>query len=230
MGALTGDRAWFDDAVKQVLQFHAHLWDPQVGLYAHGRHMNQPLNPEFYWARANGWAMLASVELLDVLPEDHPGRGKSARGAAGAHPERGEAPVGHERAVAPDARQAGLVPRDLGLGHLRLLHRPGDQRGLDLTGELRLRGAGRLDRRHHAREREGPGGGHVRRDDARERPRLLLQPPAVGVRDARLRAGAAGGRRDDPPAAEPGRRRPVQAADLPLRPASRPAQRRSPEP
>jgi rhamnogalacturonyl hydrolase YesR len=74
MGALTGERTWFDDAVKQVLQFHAHLWDPQAGLYAHGRHMNQPLNPEFYWARANGWAMLASVELLDVLPVDHPGR------------------------------------------------------------------------------------------------------------------------------------------------------------
>jgi rhamnogalacturonyl hydrolase YesR len=76
MGALTGERAWFDDAVKQVLQFHAHLWDPEVGLYAHGRHLNQPLNPEFYWARANGWAMLASVELLDVLPPDHPGRDK----------------------------------------------------------------------------------------------------------------------------------------------------------
>jgi unsaturated rhamnogalacturonyl hydrolase len=74
MGALTGDRAWFDDAVKQVLQFHRYLWDPQARLYAHGKHMNQPLNPEFYWARANGWAMLASVELLDVLPEDHPGR------------------------------------------------------------------------------------------------------------------------------------------------------------
>ena len=76
MGALTGERAWFDDAVRQVLQFHAHLWDPQVGLYAHGRHLDQPLNPEFYWARANAWAMMASVELLDVLPEDHPGREK----------------------------------------------------------------------------------------------------------------------------------------------------------
>ena len=31
MGALTGERAWFDDAVKQVLQFHSHLWDPQAG-------------------------------------------------------------------------------------------------------------------------------------------------------------------------------------------------------
>ena len=74
MGALTGDHAWWDDAVRQVLQFHGHLWDSQAGLYAHGRHMNQPQNPEFYWARANAWAMLASVELLDVLPADHPGR------------------------------------------------------------------------------------------------------------------------------------------------------------
>ena len=76
MGGLTGDRAWFDDAVKQVLQFHSHLWDPQAQLYAHGKHLNQPLNPEFYWARANAWAMMASVELLDVLPVDHPGREK----------------------------------------------------------------------------------------------------------------------------------------------------------
>jgi rhamnogalacturonyl hydrolase YesR len=76
LGALTGDGAWFDDAVRQVLQYHRYLWDPRAGLYAHGRHMNQPLNPEFYWARANGWAMLASVELLDVLPPDHPGREK----------------------------------------------------------------------------------------------------------------------------------------------------------
>ncbi len=74
MGALTGERAWFDDAAHQVLQFHEHLWDPQAGLYAHGRHLNQPLNAEFYWARANGWAMLATIELLEVLPTDHPAR------------------------------------------------------------------------------------------------------------------------------------------------------------
>ena len=74
MGALSGDKVWFDDAARQVLQFNQHLWDPQVGLYAHGRHSNQPLNPEFYWARANGWALMATVELLDVLPQDHPSR------------------------------------------------------------------------------------------------------------------------------------------------------------
>lgn len=74
MGALTGERSWFDDAARQVLQFHRWLWDPTAQLYAHGRHLDQPLNAEFYWGRANAWAMLASVELLDVLPADHPAR------------------------------------------------------------------------------------------------------------------------------------------------------------
>ena len=31
-------------------------------------------HPEFRWARANGWAIMAMTELLEVLPEDHPGR------------------------------------------------------------------------------------------------------------------------------------------------------------
>jgi unsaturated rhamnogalacturonyl hydrolase len=74
MGALTGERRWFDDAARQVLQYHDRLWDPAAQLYAHGAHLDQPLNAEFYWARANGWAMLASVELLDVLPEGHEAR------------------------------------------------------------------------------------------------------------------------------------------------------------
>jgi unsaturated rhamnogalacturonyl hydrolase len=33
-------------------------------------------HPEFHWARANGWAILTKVELLDVLPVNHPGRPK----------------------------------------------------------------------------------------------------------------------------------------------------------
>ncbi len=74
MGRLTGERAYYDDAVKNVMQMSARLFNPHVGLFMHGRNMDQPLNPEFYWGRANGWAMMAIVELLDVLPEDHPGR------------------------------------------------------------------------------------------------------------------------------------------------------------
>jgi unsaturated rhamnogalacturonyl hydrolase len=76
MGALTGDRRYTDDAVKQMLQFSKYLFNQGKGLYMHGRNLNQPVNPEFYWGRANGWAMMANVELLSVLPEDHPSRGE----------------------------------------------------------------------------------------------------------------------------------------------------------
>ncbi len=230
MGALTGDRAWFDDAVKQVLQYHGHLWDPQVGLYAHGRHMNQPLNPEFYWARANAWAMLASVELLDVLPADHPGREKvletlRAHIRSVAKLQSGTSGLWHQMLDKPDSYLETSASAIFVYSIARAINR-----GLDLTGELRLGRPGGLDRRHDPGEPEGPGGGDLRRHDARQRPRVLLQPAHVRVRDPRLRAGAAGRGRDDPPAPEPGDRRPVQAAHLPLRAEARPAERRSPEP
>lgn len=72
MGRLTGDRGWFDEAAKQAVQLARHLFNPQIGLYMHGRHLNQPLVAEFRWGRANGWVIMAQCELLDVLPEDHP--------------------------------------------------------------------------------------------------------------------------------------------------------------
>jgi unsaturated rhamnogalacturonyl hydrolase len=31
-------------------------------------------HPQFHWGRANGWALLAMCDLLDVLPASHPGR------------------------------------------------------------------------------------------------------------------------------------------------------------
>jgi unsaturated rhamnogalacturonyl hydrolase len=74
MGALTGDRAWFDDAVKNVAQMSSRLFNPALNLYTHGWNANNPSAPQFYWGRANGWAVLAICDLLDVLPADHPGR------------------------------------------------------------------------------------------------------------------------------------------------------------
>jgi len=79
MGKLTGDRAWFDDAVNVVLRMSAKLFRPQTGLYAHGWNSNGPGVPDFYWARANAWATLAMSDLLDVLPADHPGRAEVLR-------------------------------------------------------------------------------------------------------------------------------------------------------
>lgn len=76
MGRLTGNRAWFDDAVKQVLGMSQKLFNPGLGLYTHGWNANNPDAPHFYWARANGWVVIALCDLLDLLPKDHPGRGK----------------------------------------------------------------------------------------------------------------------------------------------------------
>ena len=74
MGALTGERKYFDDAVKQVLQFSARMFVSSTGLYRHGWVQEMEPHPSFHWGRANGWAIVAMAELLSVLPEDHPGR------------------------------------------------------------------------------------------------------------------------------------------------------------
>jgi len=74
MGKLTGERRYYDDAVKQVLQFSDRMFNKSKGLYMHGWVQAMDVHPEFHWARANGWALMTKVELLEVLPEDHPGR------------------------------------------------------------------------------------------------------------------------------------------------------------
>ena len=74
MGALTGDAKYFDDAARQVVQFHARMFVPERGLYMHGWIQEMDPHPVFHWARANGWAIVAAAELLSVLPEDHPQR------------------------------------------------------------------------------------------------------------------------------------------------------------
>jgi rhamnogalacturonyl hydrolase YesR len=74
MGKLTGDKKYFDEAAKQVLQFSKRMFDKEKGLYMHGWVEGMATHPEFHWARANGWAIMTMVELLDVLPEIHPDR------------------------------------------------------------------------------------------------------------------------------------------------------------
>lgn len=74
MGALTGERRYFDDATRQILQFSSRMFNPKLGLYMHGWVQGMDVHPEFRWGRANGWAALAMVDLLEVLPADHPDR------------------------------------------------------------------------------------------------------------------------------------------------------------
>jgi rhamnogalacturonyl hydrolase YesR len=76
MGKLTGEKKYFDDAVKQVLQFSERMFNTDLNIYMHGWAEEMKEHPEFHWARANGWALMAMTELLDVLPADYPGREK----------------------------------------------------------------------------------------------------------------------------------------------------------
>ena len=76
MGKLTGDQKYFDDAVKQVLQFSDRMFNHEKGLFMHGWIQGMNEHPQFHWARANGWAVMTMVELLEVLPVDHAGRPK----------------------------------------------------------------------------------------------------------------------------------------------------------
>ena len=73
MGKLTGERKYFDDAVKQVKLFSKRMFHEENKLYVHGRSLSMKSHPEFHWARANGWAVMALVELLEVLPKEHDG-------------------------------------------------------------------------------------------------------------------------------------------------------------
>jgi rhamnogalacturonyl hydrolase YesR len=73
MGKLTGETKYYDDAVKQVLQFSDRMFNKEVNLYMHGWVEGMNPHPEFHWARANGWALMAMTELLSVLPSTHPG-------------------------------------------------------------------------------------------------------------------------------------------------------------
>lgn len=73
MGSLSGDNKYFDDAVKQVVQFAGRMFNSSQGLFMHGWVQDMYPHPEFYWARCNGWALLAMTELLDVLPAEHKG-------------------------------------------------------------------------------------------------------------------------------------------------------------
>jgi unsaturated rhamnogalacturonyl hydrolase len=73
MGHYTGEKKYFDDAVKQVLQFSERMFNHEKGLFMHAWIEGMKQHPQFHWGRANGWAIMTMVELLEVLPKDHEG-------------------------------------------------------------------------------------------------------------------------------------------------------------
>ncbi|WP_135305063.1 glycoside hydrolase family 88 protein [Haloarcula amylovorans] len=66
------ERAAHDEAVEQYEVHAEHLRDPRTGLFRHIWVEEPDHYPQgTFWARGNGWAATAAVEILDRLPADH---------------------------------------------------------------------------------------------------------------------------------------------------------------
>jgi rhamnogalacturonyl hydrolase YesR len=74
MGKLTGDKKYFDFAIKQVENFNRYIYDPTTGLYLHAFYNDANTNGVARWGRCNGWVALAQADLISNLPANHPKR------------------------------------------------------------------------------------------------------------------------------------------------------------
>ena len=75
----TGDRRYLDYMDREWWQTSASLYDPVEHLYFRDSRyftQKQENGQKLFWARGNGWVMGAFAKVLDVMPEDYPGRGK----------------------------------------------------------------------------------------------------------------------------------------------------------
>ena len=75
MGEFSHDARAIDDAARQVINFHKYLFNQEKGLMAHCWYSDSERTGAAFWGRANGWALLAQVDLLDRLPAEYPQRG-----------------------------------------------------------------------------------------------------------------------------------------------------------
>lgn len=84
---LTGDPSYRNEAVRQLLLFLRALQDPATGLCAHAfddrpvAHRVPSFDSRLFWARGNGWMLVALVEALVELPPEHGARSELLRGA-----------------------------------------------------------------------------------------------------------------------------------------------------
>ena len=81
-GQLFNEPALFDDVTSQIINAEKDLKDEKTGLLYHGWDESRQqrwanpvtgLSPNF-WSRSIGWYMMAMVDVLDFLPENHPQR------------------------------------------------------------------------------------------------------------------------------------------------------------
>lgn len=73
LGHVTGNAAYYDEAVQQIEGYAALLQNDVSGLFYHQfDHRTRQTNGAF-WGRGNGWALLGLVKTLMLLPTSHAG-------------------------------------------------------------------------------------------------------------------------------------------------------------
>ncbi len=70
-GKYTGDQKYIDDAANQIVHQAAVEQDAD-GLWFHSYFVDRKEHAPFKWGRGNGWATLALVETLSVMPGNDP--------------------------------------------------------------------------------------------------------------------------------------------------------------
>ena len=79
---LFGQPQWFDEAAFQLREVYRNTLDPKTGLVYHAWDESREqrwCNPEtgqskHFWSRGTGWYMMALVDVLELLPVNHPQR------------------------------------------------------------------------------------------------------------------------------------------------------------
>jgi unsaturated rhamnogalacturonyl hydrolase len=81
-GAEFNQPKWFDEVAFQITTIYKRTYDEKTGLLIHAYDESREMpwsNPEtghspHFWSRSIGWYTMALVDVLDFLPQDHPGR------------------------------------------------------------------------------------------------------------------------------------------------------------
>ncbi len=71
----TKDEKWITDAAKHIINMASRVQDKD-GLWFHAYFENEQRHNGHKWGRANGWAMVATAEVLSAMKDDHPERAK----------------------------------------------------------------------------------------------------------------------------------------------------------
>jgi rhamnogalacturonyl hydrolase YesR len=71
----SGDDKYLHDAANNVINMAARMQDTD-GVWFHAYFEHAKKHNPWKWGRANGWAMVATAEILSALPENHPDREK----------------------------------------------------------------------------------------------------------------------------------------------------------